>query len=217
MQTDDSLTVLRVLPRGPHGLGRDVVAASQRGRLLEAMAHAVAEKGYGAASVADVIGRAGVSRKTFYVHFRDKLDCFLAAYDVGVEVLLATVRAAGEGEGDPLAVARARTRAYLQALAAEPDFARTFLLEVSAAGPEALARRRDVHRQFADLSRELVESVPGAPELPGELYLASVGATNEVVSAWVVADRAAELPALEDVLVHIQLSLLGRPFSGQSD
>src|SRR3954452_18398274 len=138
MQTDDSLTVLRVLPRGPHGLGRDVVAASQRGRLLEAMAHAVAEKGYGAVSVADVIARAGVSRKTFYVHFRDKLDCFLAAYDVGVEVLLATVRDAGAGQTDPLTVARARTRASLEPLAAEPAFARTFLIEVAAAGPAAL-------------------------------------------------------------------------------
>src|SRR4051812_8489731 len=155
-----------ILPRGPHRLAREVIVASQRGRLLTAVTEAVAEKGYGAVSVADVIARAGVSRKTFYVHFRDKLDCFLAAYDVGVEVLLATVRAAGEGETDPVAVARARTREYLRTLAAEPDFARTFLLEVSAAGPEALERRREVHRQFADLARELVQSVPGAPELP---------------------------------------------------
>ena len=215
MQTDDSLTVPAVLPRGPHSLTREEVEASQRGRLVTAMAHAVAEKGYGAVSVADVIARAGVSRKTFYVHFRDKLDCFLAAYDVGVEVLLATVRGAGDGDADPLAVTRARTRAYLATLASEPAFARTFLLEVSAAGPRALERRRAVHRQFADLARELVESVPGAPRLPDELYLASVGATNEVVSAWVVAGRAAELPRLADVLFHIQLSLLGRPFTGE--
>jgi AcrR family transcriptional regulator len=100
MQTEPTPTMSfpRVLPRGPHRLAREVVDASQRGRLLDAMAHAVAEKGFGAVSVADVIARAGVSRKTFYVYFRDKLDCFLAAYDVGVEVLLATVREAGAGE-----------------------------------------------------------------------------------------------------------------------
>src|SRR3954452_4843265 len=151
MQTNEPMTAPRVLPRGPHRLGREVVEASQRGRLLDAMARVVAAKGFGATSVADVIARAGVSRKTFYVHFRDKLDCFLAAYDLGVEVLLATVRAAGEDETDPIAVARARTRAYLATLSSEPDFARTFLLEVSAAGPEALERRRAVHRQFASL------------------------------------------------------------------
>ena len=219
MQTEPTPTMSfpRVLPRGPHRLAREVVEASQRGRLLDAMAHAVAEKGYGAVSVADVIGRAGVSRKTFYVHFRDKLACFLAAYDVGVEVLLATVRDAGAGEADPVAVARARTRAYLETLVAEPAFARTFLIEVAAAGPEALERRRRVHRQFADSARELVESTPGAPALPHELYLASVGAANEVVSAWVVEGRTAELPQLEEILVHIQFSLLARPFSGQGD
>ena len=81
MSTEESLSIPRVLPRGPHRLAREVVEASQRGRLLDAMARVVAEKGYGAASVADVIARAGVSRQTFYVHFRDKLDCFLAAYD----------------------------------------------------------------------------------------------------------------------------------------
>src|SRR3954464_7556371 len=163
MQTNGPMTVLRVLPRGPHRLGREVVEASQRGRLLDAMAQVVAGKGYGATSVADVIATAGVSRKTFYEHFRDKLDCFLAAYDLGVEVLLATVRAAGAGENDPLAVTRARTRAYLRTLSKEPASARTFLVDVAAAGPEALERRRAVHRQFAGLAREIVESIPGAP------------------------------------------------------
>src|SRR5881397_3037051 len=109
MQTEEPMIVPRVLPRGPHSLGRDVVEASQRGRLLDAMAHVVADQGYGATSVADVIPRAGVSRKTFYVHFRDKLDCFLAAYEMGVEVLLETVRRAGDGARDPLAVTRARS------------------------------------------------------------------------------------------------------------
>src|SRR5215218_10272373 len=54
----------RTLPRGPHQLAREVVAASQRGRMIEAMAEAVAEKGYPATTVADVVSRAGVSRKT---------------------------------------------------------------------------------------------------------------------------------------------------------
>src|SRR4051794_13846543 len=151
MAIDETLTttdrIPRVLPRGPHTLGRDVVEASQRTRLLEAMAQVVAAKGYGAASVADVIALAGVSRKTFYVHFRDKLDCFLAAYELGVEVLFAALRSAGEDTDAPVAVTRARIRAYLRALASEPAFARTFLIEVHAAGPQARERRREVLRR----------------------------------------------------------------------
>src|SRR3954451_21654967 len=124
--------VPRSLPRGPHRLGREVVQASQRGRLITAIAEVVAAKGYGATTVADVIGQAGVSRKTFYEQFRDKEDCFLAAYDAGVEALLATMRAADAGRTDPLERTRARARAYLRTLAAEPAFARTFVIEVAA-------------------------------------------------------------------------------------
>ena len=85
---------MRRLPRGPHQLAREEVLASQRARMLEAMAHAVAAKGYAATTVADVVGGAGVSRKTFYEHFQDKEDCFLAAFDAGVQVLVDTVERA---------------------------------------------------------------------------------------------------------------------------
>src|SRR5258706_9322051 len=60
------------LPSGRHGLTREAVVASQRGRLVDAMAQVVAEKGYPAATVADVGERAGGSRRTFYEQFADK-------------------------------------------------------------------------------------------------------------------------------------------------
>src|SRR2546430_485761 len=71
-------------------------AASQRGRLVEAMAQVVAEKGYPATTVADVVERAGVSRRTFYEQFADKEACFLAAYDVGLSAVLGRIREAVE-------------------------------------------------------------------------------------------------------------------------
>jgi AcrR family transcriptional regulator len=187
--------------------------ASQRGRMLEAMAEAVAEKGYSATTVADVIARARVSRKTFYEQFRDKEACFLAAYDTGVELLLETLRSVDVSGLDVLAGARARTRAYLQTLAAEPAFARTFLIEVAGAGPAALERREAVHDRFAGLLREQFEAarrqLPHLPEPPEEVYLAAVGATDLVVSRLVARGRVSELPQLEDAVLHIQLSLLG--------
>ena len=77
------------LPRGRHSLSREEVAATQRARLMLALTEAVGESGYAATSVADVIGRAGVSRQTFYEQFTSKLDCFLAAFDAACEILLA--------------------------------------------------------------------------------------------------------------------------------
>lgn len=202
----------RELPRGPHRLERAVVLASQRGRMLEAMAEAVAAKGYAAATVADVIGRAGVSRRTFYEQFRDKEACFLAAYETGVELLISAVRAVPVEGQDVLAGARARVRAYLETLASEPAFARTFLIEVAGAGPATLERREAVHDRFAALIREQITAaraqLPGLPSPPEEVYLAAVGATDLLVSRLVARGRTAELPQLEDAVLHVQLSLL---------
>src|SRR4051812_15625203 len=113
---------IRPLPRGPHSLSRDEAVASQRGRMIEAMAETVAEKGYAATTVADVVARAGVSRKTFYEHFADREQCFLAAYDAAVDALFTAVAqrvAAGEPSGaDWQARVRSGVRGYLEALAA---------------------------------------------------------------------------------------------------
>ena len=84
-------SILSVLPRGRHAAPRPVVREAQRARMLAAMVQVVAEKGYGRVAVADVIERAGVSRKTFYEQFSNKDDCFVAAYDATVYELLATI------------------------------------------------------------------------------------------------------------------------------
>ena len=114
----------RRLPRGAHGLDPGVVAASQRTRLLEAVGRAVAEKGYAAATIDDIVRGAGVSKKTFYDHFSDKLDCFLAAYEAASDELLARLREAQSSPEGWLERTRAGIVAYLRWLAAEPALAR---------------------------------------------------------------------------------------------
>ena len=78
---------IEVLPRRPRASLREELRASQRGRLICAIADAVAAEGYAATSVADVIALAGVSRRTFYEHFADKESCYLAAYDSGAQAI----------------------------------------------------------------------------------------------------------------------------------
>ena len=214
------------LPRGPHRLGREVILASQRGRMLEAMAESVAEKGYAATTVADIVGRAGVSRKTFYEHFADKEDCFLGAYDACVDILMTQVVDAREGIADWGGAMRASLRAYLEVLASEPALARTFLVEVLAAGPRALERRTEVHRRFAELSRNLHEQarrdLPDLPELPDGVYDAMVGAINELVFELVRQGRSDELPSLEPTIFYMQLAVFAgheraRALRGEDD
>ena len=209
--SDTNAVDARPLPRGPHGLAREQVLESQRGRMVDAMAQAVAAKGYAATTVGDVVGGAGVSRKTFYEHFVDKEECFLAAWETGVDVLFGAIAHAQQDVVEPIERMRLGIRSYLRTLADEPAFARTFLIEVVAAGPRAEARRARVHARFAELlaaSHEHARSqIDGLPLLPQPIFRAAVGAINELVSDYVRTGRTADLPELEETILHLELVL----------
>jgi AcrR family transcriptional regulator len=201
----------RPLPRGPHRLGREQVLESQRGRMLDAIAEAVAAKGYAATTVGDVVSGAGVSRKTFYEHFADKEECFLAAWDTGVELLLDAIIESRKRASDPIGRMRAGLHAYLATLAAEPAFARSFLIEVVAAGPRAEARRAEVHERFAELfgtlHRQARREMPQLPVVSDAIPRAAVGAINELVSDYVRAGRTDQLLELEETILYLELVL----------
>jgi AcrR family transcriptional regulator len=192
------------LPSGRHSLTRETVLASQRGRLLDAMAQAVAEHGYGSTTIAHVVSRAGVSRKTFYDHFSDKSDCFLAMYDTGIGFLLQRVSDTIEGQEDPHSRLVVGLQAVLSILSAEPAFCRAIIVEVHAAGPEALARRRAVVSVFADryldANRQARENGSNIAELSVDKALAVVGGILDLISTRVEADRTETLPELADEL-----------------
>lgn len=204
------------LPRGPHGLGRDVVRASQRRRMLTALTEAVDEKGYGAFTVADVVTRAGVSRKTFYEHWPDRTACFLAAYDDGLGALRVSMSAAvleamAEGAG-VVEQLRASVRAYLTFLADRPALARTFVLEVLAAGPEALRRRAAAYDEYAEVTRQWHRHArtvePTYRDVPDQVYSAVVGAGHAIVAEHVRLGMTARLLDLEPMVMYVHLALL---------
>src|ERR1700732_5350659 len=73
-----------VRARPSHPSGRSHVTEIQRARVLTAAVETVAELGYARMSVAQVIARARVSRKTFYDVFAGREDCFLAAFEQAI-------------------------------------------------------------------------------------------------------------------------------------
>jgi AcrR family transcriptional regulator len=188
------------LPSGRHSLTREAVLQSQRGRLLDAMAEAVAEHGYGATTIAHVVSHAGVSRKTFYEHFRDKEHCFLAMYDTGIAFVLGRLTETLEAEQDPRKRLVAGLRTFLEVLSEEPAFCRAIVLEVYAAGAAGIARRRAVLQVFAgrylEVNRQSRESDPDIEPLTGDVALGVVGAILELVSSRIEEGRTAELPEL---------------------
>jgi AcrR family transcriptional regulator len=208
----------RSLPRGRHAAAREIVLASQRGRLLEAMAQCVAEHGYAATTVAHVIARAGVSRKTFYEHFTDKRACFLAAWEVGNEILLDQVLAAGEAADGWRARLRAGADAFLEVLAAEPEFARSFLIEVLSVGEDALAGRAEIIERFADALSEthrqaLAEGASLGP-VPAWALRAAAGAAWELTVEHLRTRGVEGLTGLAPQIERVQLALLHGDYAG---
>ncbi len=137
-------------PSGIRSLPADLVSAVQRERLLAGMLRACAQLGYRELTVQDVLERAGVSRPTFYEHFENKEDCFLAAFDAAAGRLRDRVEAAASEGGDRW---RDRLRMGVEELLrfvnAEPDAARTLIVEARASCPPALERRDELLDHFA--------------------------------------------------------------------
>jgi AcrR family transcriptional regulator len=205
------------LPSGYSGLPRELVIASQRQRLIHGVTIAVAENALSATTISDITDRAGVSKKTFYEHFHDKLECVLAAYDHGAaamlsEVVGASVTARHDG-GDAVAQFRAGMHAYLAFLEREAPYSRTFCLEMLAAGPEATARHRACRKAFAatlgDWHALNRADHPEWPAVTAFAFEAASGLAYEITSARIADCAVAELFEVEDDLVRAQLAVLG--------
>ena len=170
-------------PSGVRKLPSDLIRAVQRERLIVAMLNAAADLGYLETNVQDVIDRAGVSRPTFYEHFSNKEDCFLAAFDTSAERLRKLVDAAARQGGD---VWRDRVRFGLEALlrfaSREPDTARTMVVEARAASAAAVRRRVELLDQFARcLDSQAHELLPGNPSQTGLTASGIVGGVESLL------------------------------------
>lgn len=181
------------------------MARNQRERILAAVAQVASTQGYGGMSVQDVVREAGVSRRTFYEQFKNKDDAFLAAYDEASGRLLTSVRAAFEGEATMEARASAGFRAFLELLAASPAFAKMCIVEVLAAGPEAIARRARTMEAFTGFFEDSARTLLGG-RAPSPLIAETiVGGVYETVYRRIARGETAELPKLLPDLVESAL------------
>lgn len=191
------------LPAGRHGYSREQVAHHQRERLIAGLAAAVAEKGYAAVTLSDIVREAKVSRRVFYANFESKEQCFLAAFEVVVDHLRELVgEAAAEVDADDGVdgwpqQAIAATRAVLRFLAEEPDLARLCLLESRGAGPAVNARfNQAVAELKPPLARGRAERPTGERPLPDSTEDSTLGALVSLLHRQVAAGEAEQLEEL---------------------
>ncbi len=186
-----------------------MASESRRDLILAAMIRVVGRTGYKETSVAEVIEEAGVSRTTFYKHFEDKHECFLAAYEMLVEQVFAEVIANCDGSESWLRRMEKGLATIVELFALDPELARTAVVEVAAAGADARQMHWDAVARFTQYLEDGRELSDGR-ELPENISLMSAGAVSGLIFDELLAGRAAQLPAmLPDLLFAMLVPYIG--------
>ena len=203
--TEHASEPTQTLPRGRHGLSRDVVVNSQRTRMLRAMAEGMYEHGYVGTPVAEIIKRAGVSRETFYQQFSSKQDCFLAALNQTIAELADHMSPGLTAPGTRLEQISLLIGSYLDGVASDPVMARMFLVESFAAGPEVARRRAKLQRRFIDALCDFAGATTPQARFACEAFISAIVA---MVTIRVAAGETDNIITLHTPLTELVTALV---------
>jgi AcrR family transcriptional regulator len=197
-------------PQLPRGAPGSYLPEDPAERLIAGLSEAIAAHGYQATTINEIVARAGVSLSTFYEHFDSKRAVLLAALDSGrarfTGVAMPPFR---RGRDWPSSV-RAAFEAMYAFLAAEPVFARASMVEVFAAGEEALEQRE---RTMAFMRTGLEPGFELAPELDRVIAEAIGGATARLAYEEIRRSGPEGLPRLAPLATYLTLA----PFLGAEE
>ncbi len=203
----------RKLPPGP-GASREEVETNQRERLFGAMVAAVAQHGYEKTRVADVLELSGVSRNTFYKHFSNKQQCFLATLDaiaaIGSDTAIEAYASHPGPWNERLAAAFDR---LIQTIVESPEIARLYYVEAYAAGPEAIERVERVGNRLERITRQAFDESPEHAGMPRDVLRAVVRAFRQIIQTRLRHRREQELVDLAPQLLDWGLSYRPPPES----
>jgi AcrR family transcriptional regulator len=201
-------------PPGPEPVSRAEAGDDQRRRILEATADLIAERGYAEATIEQIVRRARVGYATFYKHYADKEEAFIALLDAAIERTAYVVEEAYDSEAGPWPdKVGAGLGALLELAAAHPNVARACFVEAPTAGPAAAARHEAALKRFAPLLRPGRELNPRKDQLPASLEETLVGGVLWVIGQRLIAGEAERLRAL----LPETLEFLLRPYVGEDE
>jgi AcrR family transcriptional regulator len=198
---------LRLTTRPP-AFAPETIDAHDRGeRAIRAFTAVVAERGYANTTITEIVKRASMSPTTFYANFGGKEGVLMAAIDsVGAQTLAATIPAFRRNPDWAHGI-RAAFGAFFNFLASRPALARLMLVEVYAAGPQAMKRREDALAPLAALLGEGHARAPDVTPLAAEAIAGGVIA----LSRKQIRDTGPEdLPQLAPISTYLTLA----PFIG---
>ena len=181
--------------------------------MLQATVAAMAVRGYAGTSVAEIVRRAGVSRETFYQQFSSKQACFSAALEEAIERLLGAMVTVVDPAAEPAERSALLIGAYLKTLADRPELARMFLIEVYAAGPDAVGRRTETQQRVAEALRAIFDDRSARGSFACEVLVTAISAmvTTKLMAGDLDGLRALQAPFAD--LVRHAVAFTGEPCS----
>lgn len=187
-------------------MSAEEIANHQRGRLQGAMVEAVARHGFAGTTLRELVALAGVSRTTFYAHFDNKQDCFLATFDAIVAELEVRVGEAYRSGGDFRDRLRAGLGAFMQIAVEEPAAASLAAVDSLTLGAAGVAHRDRAAESFEALVQQSFDHSPSELEVSPTTVRAIVAGIRGVTYRRLRGGHAAELPGTVDELVDWALA-----------
>jgi AcrR family transcriptional regulator len=193
---------------GP-GMDASDVAAHQSARIHRAMIEVVADQGYEAVKVRELVHLAGVSSAAFYKNFTSKEDCFLRTHDLVVRRATRRIIASQTGEGDWRKRPRLVFDAFVHELQDDPDAAHFALIEAYAVGPAALTQARKAEATFEAMFAQSFARAPGGMVVPAMVVEGTMAGVAGVAKAHLLSGREAKLAHLNEEMEDWMLSYPG--------
>jgi AcrR family transcriptional regulator len=189
-----------------------MVKAKRRQQVFESAKEVFSKKGFHKASISDIVQKAGISRATFYLYFKNKRHLFQSLLESLLQELdrrVDTVKL-GEGHPPPLEQLRANLTRVVTFAGEEPELVQ--ILFGSAVGMD-----REFERELERFNERVVDRIEGALKLGIAMGLVQSCSTRVIacgilggmkeIMAQVASKR---LPLLNAKLVVDELLEFGR-------
>jgi AcrR family transcriptional regulator len=188
-----------------------------RSRLLAGLATVLESKTLAELYADDIVRTAGVSKRTFYQHFKNKQECFLALYEENSAYIMTTLLQATQDESLSMVERVERgAEVYLAAMQAQAPLMKRLYIDILTLGSEGLAARRRVIGMFSllitDMYSKEQQRLPSLPDIPEVMLTGIIAGLNELILYRIEDGKADELTELasttrEMLMAGIQLLL----------
>jgi AcrR family transcriptional regulator len=184
----------------------DEVARHQKDRLEGAIVEAVARHGFAPTTVRELVTLAGVSKSTFYDHFRSKEECFLATFDSIVEGVTEEVVQAYAGDGDERERLVAALSRFMEIVVERPEDAAFAIIDSLALGSAGIAHREKAWEAFEQVAREYFDNNASAQPVSDLTVRTIIAGISGVVYQYLRNGKTKELPGVVEPLIDWALS-----------